>query len=188
LSWLSPRLGLSCDEAVSFEVVLADGNIVTANASDHADLWLALRGGSNNFGVVTRITMATVPQKLIWGGSSIYMDVDWPGQLEQFASFLGNSDDPNGYLLLSMGFMAAAGRIMCKNSAYYTKVEEGSDEANPPAPIVPFTTGIPTRIAPMSKIGFGSIKSFTDVEAAAKDGARYVAFFMGNNPHVLSSK
>lgn len=158
----------------SFEVVLSDGNIVTASASEHADLWLALRGGSNNFGIVTSVTMTTVPQKLIWGGSSIYMDVDWPAQLQAFTSFLGKIDDAYGYLLLSIGYMGAMGRIMCKNSVYYTKVAEGSDDANPPAPIAPFSTSIPTRIAPMSKMGTGSIKSFVDIEAAAKDGARYV--------------
>jgi hypothetical protein len=119
--------------------------------------------------------MATLPQGLIWGGSSIYMEVDWPAQIQAFTSFLGEIDDPYGYLLLSIGYMGAMGRTMCKNSVYYTKVTEGSDDANPPAPIVPFSTGIPTRIAPMSKVGTGTIKSFADIEGAAKDGARYVS-------------
>ncbi|KAF1951058.1 FAD-binding domain-containing protein [Byssothecium circinans] len=174
LSWLSPQVGFSCDQVTSFEVVLADGSIVTASASDHADLWLALRGGSNNFGIVTRVTMATLPHARIWGGSSIYMEVDWPAQLREFATFLDEIDDPHGYLLLSIGYMGAMGRIMCKNSVYYTKLAGGCEEANPPLPIVPFSTGIPTRITPMSRLGVGSIKEFADIEAAAKDGARVV--------------
>lgn len=153
--------------------MLADGSIVNANASDHHDLWLALRGGSNNIGIVTRVTMSTLPHELIWGGSTIYMENDWPGQLQAFTESLGEKDDPYAYLLLSIGYMGAMGRTMCKNSVYYTKVAEGSGESDPPAPIVPFSTGITTRIEPMSKIGTGSIKSFADIEGAAKDGARF---------------
>jgi hypothetical protein len=117
--------------------------------------------------------MKTLPQELIWGGNTIYMENDWPGQLQAFTEFLGEKDDPYAYLLLSIGYMGAMGRTMCKNSVYYTKVAEGSDESDPPASIVPFSTGIATRIAPMSKIGTGSIKSFAEIEGAAKDGARY---------------
>lgn len=40
---------------VNFEVVLADGSIVNANANEHRDLWRALKGGSGNFGFVTRV-------------------------------------------------------------------------------------------------------------------------------------
>jgi uncharacterized protein YfiM (DUF2279 family) len=50
MSFLSAQHGLACDSVVSYEVVLANGKIVTADAMDHPDLFFALKGGGNQFG------------------------------------------------------------------------------------------------------------------------------------------
>ncbi|GAW18379.1 hypothetical protein ANO14919_078540 [Xylariales sp. No.14919] len=72
LSYLSDLYGLACDNVENFEVVLADGTIVDANKHSHADLWWALKGGANNFGVVTRFTLTTYPTGNVWGGYRVY--------------------------------------------------------------------------------------------------------------------
>ena len=57
---LDRAFGLTCDRLVSAQVVLADGSIVTCDASTHVDLFWALRGGGGgNFGVVTAMTFDT---------------------------------------------------------------------------------------------------------------------------------
>src|SRR5690606_18890393 len=56
VGWLVRKHGLSCDNVIAFEVVTANGEVVTARADQNADLFWALRGGGGNFGVVTCFT------------------------------------------------------------------------------------------------------------------------------------
>jgi FAD/FMN-containing dehydrogenase len=56
IGWFSRKHGLTCDQFVSLEVVLASGEVIEVSAGQHPDLFWALRGGGGNFGVVTRFT------------------------------------------------------------------------------------------------------------------------------------
>lgn len=55
------RTGFGCDQVINFEVVLADGRIVQANRGEHCDLFRVLKGGGNNFGIVSRFDMQAFP-------------------------------------------------------------------------------------------------------------------------------
>jgi FAD/FMN-containing dehydrogenase len=61
LSFLSTQYGWAANNIVSFEVVLANATIVTASNTTHPDLYRALKGGGNNFGVVTAYNMIAHP-------------------------------------------------------------------------------------------------------------------------------
>src|SRR6266581_1134299 len=56
IGWFSRKHGLTCDNFVSLELVLASGEVIEVSAGEHPELFWALRGGGGNFGIVTRFT------------------------------------------------------------------------------------------------------------------------------------
>jgi FAD/FMN-containing dehydrogenase len=69
LGWLNGRHGLTCDNIVSAEVVTATGDVATASADSHPDLYWALRGGSGNFGIVTTFVLRLHPVDMVVAGA-----------------------------------------------------------------------------------------------------------------------
>ncbi len=80
--YLSRKHGLTIDNLISADVVLADGSFVTASGTQHQDLFWALRGGGGNFGVVTSFNFQAHPVTNVFGGP-IFWDVKHARQVMQ---------------------------------------------------------------------------------------------------------
>jgi FAD/FMN-containing dehydrogenase len=74
--YLARHYGLTIDNLLGVDMVLADGSSVTANSEENADLFGAVRGGGGNFGVVTSFLFKTNPVQTVYGGPMF-----WPLEL-----------------------------------------------------------------------------------------------------------
>ncbi|KAM0263935.1 hypothetical protein ACHAQJ_000970 [Trichoderma viride] len=76
-SLFQPKRGWAIDNILNYEIVLASGEIVNANASSNPDLFKALKGGNTNFGIVTHLKIAAFDFDGLWGGE-VFVSLNGP--------------------------------------------------------------------------------------------------------------
>jgi len=88
LGHLTRGLGLTIDNLLSADVVLADGRFVVANAQENNDLFWALRGGGGNFGVVTSFVFKAHPVDTVLAGPMFWELSDAADVMKFYAEFI----------------------------------------------------------------------------------------------------
>ncbi|KAK4164091.1 bifunctional solanapyrone synthase [Cladorrhinum sp. PSN259] len=102
-SWKTNQYGLTVDTVVQFNVVLPNGTITTASATQNPSLFFALKGGLNRFGVVTSAVLKTHPQpEQVWGGLRIYPSTSVPQVLAATQAFYNTSTDPKTQIITTL--------------------------------------------------------------------------------------
>ena len=95
---LTRKCGLTIDNLISADVVLADGRFVRANSDENPDLYWALRGGGGNFGVVTAFTFRLHPISTLYAGPMFWELDEAADLLKWYRDFLPAApDDLNGF-------------------------------------------------------------------------------------------
>jgi hypothetical protein len=123
----SEERGFACDSVVNMQIVLASGAIVNANATENSDLFIALKGGQRNFGIVTRFDVRVFTQGPFWGGVVQYPSSANDVQLAAYEVVMSaEARDPHvaveqSFLFHSGSDEHEAGREYSCNLMYYTK-------------------------------------------------------------------
>lgn len=99
VGYLTRKFGLTIDNLIEAEMVLADGSVVTVNADRNTDLFWAIRGGGGNFGVVTSFTFQAHPVKTVFGGPTLWPIERTEEIMEWYNGFIQSApDDINGFI------------------------------------------------------------------------------------------
>lgn len=124
-----------CDNVANYEVVLASGQIVNANKDSHPHLFTALKGGSNNFGIVTRFTFPTFKLGQMWGGIIIYDKSTYPSLIKAFSTFsFVNGGDEDATIIAASSWVSGLGEFAASNLYHATPA------ASAPPSLAPFAT------------------------------------------------
>jgi len=89
--YLSRKYGLTIDNLLSADVVLADGSLVTTSETEHPDLFWAIRGGGGNFGVVTSFEFRLHPVSTVFGGPMLWSLEQTPDVMRWYREFMPNA-------------------------------------------------------------------------------------------------
>lgn len=157
-----------CDNVIAYEVVLASGEVIEVTNTSHRDLFIALKGGGSNFGIVTRVDLPTFEQGGMWGGAIFYPNGSYPSLINAFVDFSkSTTPDEKATIIVAATYVSAEGPISGEigvSNIYYS-----TPTPNPPS-LQPFSAIQPQL---MSTLRNDSLLGFSDEQSAFNaNGAR----------------
>ena len=120
--------GLACDNIASYELVSASGIVINVSEKTYPDLYWALRGGGNNFGIVTAFNYETLPQGLMFSSQRQYNATYIPALIDAFGNTVkATEQDTKAAHFLAVAYMAGY-TLASTEFEYFDPV----DVSNPP--------------------------------------------------------
>src|SRR4029450_7489018 len=128
--WLARSYGLASDNLLSVDVVTADGQCLTASATEHPDLFWGVRGGGGNFGIVTSFEYQLHPVGPVLGGMRIYPFAQAKAVLQFHRDFIRTA--PDAYTCFpALGTSPAGEAVALLRVCYHGPLEEGERVLRP---------------------------------------------------------
>ncbi|PFH53329.1 hypothetical protein AMATHDRAFT_55211 [Amanita thiersii Skay4041] len=166
-SWKTNQHGLAIDTVTAVRLVKPNGKISVVTRRSDPELFFGLKGGFNNFGIVTEFTMATFPQTQVWGGLITYTAAVIPRVALAVSTFCQNTNDPKASIITA--FNSIPGQVLISHIMFY-------DAPSPPAGLFDDFLNIPSIVqdvstrsllslvtAPPANITFGQRNAFNTV-------------------------
>ncbi|RFU35031.1 hypothetical protein B7463_g1267, partial [Scytalidium lignicola] len=178
ISFYSNQYGFASDNVIAYEVVLANGQIVTATASQYSDLFWALKGGGNSFAIVTRFDLSTYSSPMVCAGivevASTEKDI-FLSAVANFGEF--GSADAKAAVIPSIFMLGSLNTTVYTSALFY----DGTNCSQPalanftalPAientyastTLAAYVTGTDSLIGPGTRQAFRVISSFANAQA-----------------------
>ncbi|KAF9698012.1 hypothetical protein EKO04_004314 [Ascochyta lentis] len=113
ISFFANIRGWACDNVESYELVTASGSIINVTLKSYPDLYWALRGGGNNFGIVTKFQLHAFPVGKMWGGAKLIAETEFEKALDATYKFgaTGAVKDKKGSQIISFSTIAGIGQL-----------------------------------------------------------------------------
>lgn len=163
--YLTRQFGLTIDNLLEADVVLADGSFVTTNKSERPDLFWALRGGGGNFGVVTNFLFKAHPVDMVFGGPIFWDQKDAGAVMRRYRDVLPTAPEKLG-AFFGLKTMPSAdpfprehwGKRICALISCYNGPQEEGEKA-----MKPFLDGVPPPLVNwMGMMPFPALQSLFD--------------------------
>lgn len=123
--WLSGRYGLTIDNLLEVKMILANGTLVTASENINPDLFWAVRGAGQCFGVVVEFTFQAFPQAApIWAGQMLFSAEKHLDAIVEFANKFVERNDCDAAMAVGITAPPMLKEIAINTSVFYNGTEE----------------------------------------------------------------
>ncbi|KAH6904203.1 hypothetical protein BKA70DRAFT_1193475 [Coprinopsis sp. MPI-PUGE-AT-0042] len=97
-AWITNEYGFAIDNILSADIVLPNGTFTTVSETQDPEIFYALQGGTNNFGIVTSFTLRTFPVGKVWGGTILYAADQLEAMIDATVEYSAKPSNPKATL------------------------------------------------------------------------------------------